>query len=603
MSKQMISTNAATDPRTEYIHRLDARSAIMKKCEFRHRQIGNARLAVFVAAAILAWLSLWTRAISGWWLLAPLLAFILLMVWHSRVLLSLQRSRRSVQFYERGLARIEERWKGSGSTGSNFDDPSHPYAQDLDLFGSGSLFQLLSSARTHAGEQTLASWLKNPTPIETIRSRQKAVDELRFGLDLREDLAVLGADVETGVHSDSLIHWGNNPPTPKFILLRILAGLAAILTIASLAFWAISGEEIWFLMLVFIELIFAYSVRKRNEKAIGGAEKASPELQLLSILLARIEKEQFKTEHLAKLRSALIWKGLLPSRIISRLNFLLVLLDSRRNMLFAPIAFILLWEFQLSLLVEDWRRENGAAIEEWIAAVAEFEALSSLAGYAYEHPRDPFPELCDQAPYYEGKGLGHPLLPDEKCVRNSVSLSQELQVMIVSGSNMSGKSTLLRTVGINAVLAQAGAPVRAHQLRISILAIGASIRIMDSLQEGTSRFYAEITRLRKIVSLAEGPIPLIFLLDELLHGTNSHDRRIGAEAIIAGLVRKGAIGLLTTHDLALSHINESLSPRVVNVHFEDHLENGKMAFDYRLQPGVVKKSNALELMKSIGLEV
>jgi hypothetical protein len=603
MKKQMMHTNAGTDPRTEYIHRLDNKSAAMKRRQSRHRQIGNARLAVFVIAVVLAWLAFWTRSISGWWLLAPLIVFILLMAWHSRVLLSLQRLRRSVQFYQRGLARIEERWQGSGSAGSDFDDPAHPFAQDLDLFGSGSLFQLLSSARTHAGEQTLASWLKSPASVETIRSRQKAVEELRYGMDLREDLAVLGADVETGVHSDSLIHWGKNPWTPNQVPLRMIAGLVSLLMIASIAIWAISGQELWFLVMALIELIFIYSVRKANKEAIGGAEKAAPELQLLSLALARIEKEPFKTEHLAKLKSTLIWKDLPPSRIIARLNFLLVLLDSRRNALFAPIAFVLLWEFQLSRLVEDWRRAHGAAIEDWIAAAAEFEALSSLAGYAYEHPNDPFPELSDQSPCFEGEGLGHPLIPDVRCVRNRVSLTKELQVLIVSGSNMSGKSTLLRTVGINAVLAQAGAPVRAHRLRISPLALGASIRIMDSLQEGTSRFYAEIMRLRKIVSLADEPIPLLFLLDELLHGTNSHDRRIGAEAIIAGLVRKGAIGLLTTHDLALSHITESLEPHAANVHFEDHIENGKMAFDYRLQPGIVKKSNALELMKSIGLEV
>jgi DNA mismatch repair ATPase MutS len=188
-------------------------------------------------------------------------------------------------------------------------------------------------------------------------------------------------------------------------------------------------------------------------------------------------------------------------------------------------------------------------------------------------------------------------------VCNDVSLNKETRILIVSGSNMSGKSTLLRTIGINAVLAFAGAPVRARHLRISPLVIGSSIRVRDSLQEGTSRFYAEITRLRKIVELADSQLPLLFLLDELLHGTNSHDRRIGAEAVIKGLAAKGAIGLLTTHDLALSSIADALAPHAVNVHFEDHLENGKMVFDYRLHPGVVRKSNALELMRSIGLDV
>jgi DNA mismatch repair ATPase MutS len=194
-------------------------------------------------------------------------------------------------------------------------------------------------------------------------------------------------------------------------------------------------------------------------------------------------------------------------------------------------------------------------------------------------------------------------MPDARFVRNQVALGGDLRVLIVSGSNMSGKSTLLRTVGVNAVLAFAGAPVRARRLRLSPLALGASIRVTDSLQSGVSRFYAEITRLRKLVDLTAGPDPLLFLLDEFLHGTNSHDRQIGAGAIVRGLVERNAIGLVTTHDLALAHIADTLAPRAANVHFEDHLEAGKMTFDFTLRQGVVRKSNALELMRSIGLDV
>jgi DNA mismatch repair ATPase MutS len=208
-----------------------------------------------------------------------------------------------------------------------------------------------------------------------------------------------------------------------------------------------------------------------------------------------------------------------------------------------------------------------------------------------------------EEPCFVGEGLGHPLIPEARCVRNDVRLGETLRVLIVSGSNMSGKSTLLRTVGINAVLALAGAPVRARQLRLSSLAIGATLRIQDSLQAGSSRFYAEITRLRLLTDLARGPLPLLFLLDEILQGTNSHDRRIGAEAIIRSLIDCGALGLVTTHDLALAHIAEALAPRATNVHFADHLEDGKLVFDYRMRPGVVRKSNALELMRSVGLEV
>jgi DNA mismatch repair ATPase MutS len=263
----------------------------------------------------------------------------------------------------------------------------------------------------------------------------------------------------------------------------------------------------------------------------------------------------------------------------------------------------LLFTTQLAFAVEAWRQSSGRQVGRWLQAVGEMEALSALAGYAYEHPLDPFPELSDEGPLFDGEALGHPLLPASRCVRNNVRLSDELRVLIVSGSNMSGKSTLLRTVGINAVLAMAGAPVRAHRLRLSPLVVGASIRITDSLQGGTSRFYAEITRLRNLVELTRGPFPLLFLLDELLHGTNSHDRRIGAERIVRGLVERGAIGLVTTHDLALAHIADELGPRGINVHFQDHLENAKISFDYRLRPGIVQKSNALELMRSIGLEV
>ncbi len=236
------------------------------------------------------------------------------------------------------------------------------------------------------------------------------------------------------------------------------------------------------------------------------------------------------------------------------------------------------------------------------------EALSSFAGFHYERPSYAFPELAfpesaEQSPYFEGQALAHPLLPEDGVVANDVTITGELQVLVVSGSNMSGKSTLLRTIGVNTVLAQAGAPVRARRLRLSPLTVAASIRIQDSLREGASRFYAEIKRLRQIMQLADGPTPVLFLIDEFLHGTNSHDRRIGAEAIVRGLVERRAIGLITTHDLALAHIAEALGAVGRNVHFQDHLEDGRMRFDYKMRPGIVEKSNAIELMRSIGLEV
>jgi DNA mismatch repair ATPase MutS len=254
---------------------------------------------------------------------------------------------------------------------------------------------------------------------------------------------------------------------------------------------------------------------------------------------------------------------------------------------------------QTALAIESWRAENGRHVAGWLDAVAEMEALSSLANYSWEHPDDPFPEFSAE-PVFDGEKFGHPLIADEKCVRNSLSLTPPVQLLVVSGSNMSGKSTLLRAVGINAALALAGAPVRARRMTLSFLSLGASIRTMDSLEEGQSRFMAEILRLKQILEL---PRPALFLLDELLHGTNSHDRAIGAEGLVRALIENGAMGLATTHDLALSKVADDLAPKAVNVHFEDRLEDGRLVFDYRMRPGVVARSNALDLMRAVGLGV
>ncbi len=327
------------------------------------------------------------------------------------------------------------------------------------------------------------------------------------------------------------------------------------------------------------------------------------DLVLLAELLRRLEREPFEAPLLRRLDSALETDGHPASSQIKALARLIQILDWQRNQIFMPFALLWLWTIQLALRIDAWRSRSGRAIAGWLAAVGEFEALCALAAYAAENPADPFPELAAGAACFEAESLGHPLILHRECVRNDVSLGPVTKAYLVSGSNMSGKSTLLRTVGINAVLAQAGAPVRAVRLRLSPLALGGTLRIQDSLQAGRSRFYAELTRVRQLVDLSRGPRPLLFLLDELFHGTNSHDRCVGAESVVRGLIARGAIGLVTTHDLALTRIVDNLAPAATNVHFEDHLEDGKMTFDYRMRPGIVQHSNALALMRTIGLEV
>jgi hypothetical protein len=465
------------------------------------------------------------------------------------------------------------------------------------------LFELLSSARTRSGEETLARWLKAPAPIAEIRKRQEAVTELRDNIDLREDLAVIGDDVRAAIHPDWLKRWGNAPPVLQSRLSRAIAPVLSLFIFASLVYYFGFYGSGWFVLAAFgAGGAFGLHYRNRVRDVTDAVSEPAKDLQTLSLLLQRLEQEQWYCARLRELRTVLETEGQPPSKEIRRLVLLIEWLNSRLNPLFAAISPLFIWATQFAFAIEAWRLRCGPHIGSWLDAVGEFESFSSLAAYAYEHPDDPFPEILESGIHFEGEELRHPLLPATQCIPNSLTLSRDSQLMIISGSNMSGKSTLLRTVGVNVVLALAGAPVRAKRLRLSILAIGATMRVQDSLQAGTSRFYAEIQRLRAIMDLTKS-MPVLFLLDEILHGTNSHDRAVGAEAVIRGLIDRGAIGLVTTHDLALAKLADALAPRAANFHFQDHLENGRMVFDYRLHSGVVQKSNALALMRAVGLEV
>jgi len=607
------------EPASEYRERLRARQTDLAARVRWHYHIGNLRAGIFFAALVLGFLALTRQIFSAWWLLLPAA----LIFWLGG---RLQRSEkeqatlaRAVAFYERSLQRLDGCWAGTGADGARFVDDHHLFARDLDLFGHASLFQLLCAARTRMGEETLAAWLLQPALPEVIVARQEANAELAPRLNLREDFAVLGEDARTGVRPSALAAWGEREPLLDLARARTVrwvasifgaVAAAALLVYAGVGFGtfalpenAIVALRVGFLSIAVVLVGVTLRYWRRTEEVLSEAEEAARDLGLLSGVLCRLESERFVSPLLATLRAELDTEGSPPSRRILHLNKLMRLVDSRRNMMVRMISPFVLWDLHLSYALEQWRRVSGPAMRRWLDAVGEIEALLSLAGYHYERPQDVFPQMAGDSPYFDTEALGHPLLAADEVVRNDVSLVSGPQVLVVSGSNMSGKSTLLRTVGINAVLAQTGAPVCARRLIMSSLSVGASIRTMDSLAEGTSRFYAEITRLRAIIEKAESDPPVLFLIDEFLHGTNSHDRRIGAEAIVRGLVERGAIGLVTTHDLALAQIADALGSRGENVHFADHLEDGQMRFDYLMRPGVVRKSNAIELMRSVGLEV
>jgi hypothetical protein len=483
--------------------------------------------------------------------------------------------------------------------------PDHPYAADLDLFGEGSLFELLCSARTRAGEQTLARWLCTPPAsggANEIRARQEAINDLRARLDLREDLAILGGHVQARVLPETLVEWGEAPAKLLPRHLRGWASCVAALSAISVIAWPVAGPGPLMLASVAAAVTLMWT-RAPVRQILDGLDEPRRELGLIAGVFERLERESFASPRLRTLQHAFQTGNDGAARGIRRLYRMTQWHEARYNQFFAVLAFFLAWDVHFALAFEAWRARYGKSIRQWLDALGQLEALSCLAEYAYERPGHPFAEIVEEGPLFDGVELGHPLLPTASCVRNDVRLGGELLALLVSGSNMSGKSTLLRTVGVNAALAYMGAPVCARSLRISLLAIGATLRIQDSLRQGSSRFYAEINRLRQILELTRGPLPSLFLLDEILHGTNSRDRGIGAAAILRSLISAGAIGLVTTHDLALTAVADELVPRAANVHFEDQMESGRLTFDYRLRPGVVQKSNALELMRSVGLNV
>ena len=595
---------ASLDPRIEYTRRLESSRSLAQGLARRDDALGNARLAAFLLALVLAGLA-WYGSWGPAWPILALVAFVVLVVLHGRVVATRRRAEGKMAYHERGLARLDDRWAGSGVSGARFVDEEHPYAGDLDLFGEGSLFERLCTARTSSGETCLASWLLKAAPVPEILARQAAVRELATMLDLREDLALLGDDVRSGVAPESLAAWGLEPRKGVPMVVRVLIGLVAAATVLVGIGWLAGAWTLGpFLLMMLIEGVIALIFAKRASLALADVEERSGELKTLAGLLARIEGVTFRSPRLHELASSLEGHGQRASARIERLARLVLWLEARHNVYFALFGSFFLWKTQFALAVEAWREAEGASIGRWLDVVGQIEAYASLACFSFENPADPFPEVVEEGPVIEGEQIGHPLLSAGQCIRNSFRLGDDLRVLSVSGSNMSGKSTWLRTVGTNAVLALAGATVRAERFKLSPLTIGGTLRVHDSLQAGRSRFYAEILRLKQLVEMAGQSPPLLFLVDEILHGTNSLDRLQGAEAVVRGLIDRGAIGLFTTHDLALAEVAGRLAPRAENVHFADHLDQaGRLAFDYRMRPGVVRQSNALALMRAVGLDV
>ncbi len=595
----------ASTPQQEYSRRLEASLKIAANKERLHIWAGNLKVFSILVGLAVGWLSLARLLISPYWLAIPVGFFVILLIAHERILQSESWAKRVASFYQRGIERIEDRWAESGEPGERFIDGKSCYSEDLDLFGPGSLFQLISTARTRMGEDCLAKWLLSPSTIPAIIERQNLVKELKEKLELRERLAVIGEDLRVTLDPDALIRWAEGEVVLQSRFLRWSSATLAALALATLTLWGIAGISLPFFAVLLLEIIYMLLLQKRAKATLNGLDCDLRGLVLFTQILEVIEQEEFSSSRLQGFVSKLKNSGLTAARSMRRLARVADWVEARDSYIVKIIDLPTLFTLQLGFAANAWRQRWGADVRAWIEAAGEVEALLSLTTYAYEHPDDPFPSFTEgvnSQPVFDGEDLGHPLIPSTRCVCNSVRLGEDARVLLVSGSNMSGKSTLLRCVGINTVLALAGAPVRAKCLRLTPLVIGSSIRSSDSLQDGRSRFYTEILRIRQVFGLAESGLPVLFLFDELLEGTNSEDRRMGAEGLIRAFMGHAAIGLITTHDLAITEISKSFEASVRNVHFQESIEGGKMIFDYKLRDGVVKTSNALELMRLIGLK-
>jgi MutS-like protein len=497
------------------------------------------------------------------------------------------------EFYRHAVTRFEDHWIGDGKTGEQYQGDDEAFADDLDLFGNGSLFQFLCTTRTSIGDDTLAAWLTQPADVDEILERQSAVRELSNNLDLRERLAALELGWRT-FQPLAVVEWTCAPELLSSRRARV-TGFALATAFAGVIFssWSGSGPSVWIIIsIVILELGFYALFRSRLQPISSHGESAVATLSYLSSMRAALQNTSFKSRRLSNIQREIAAGAVSPPSLVCAVYRFVVQL---------PLLLLLLCQFVPR--IDRWRRSLAKPAKEGLRALGELEAIASLAQYTFFRPEATFPTLVDNETCYDATELGHPLVRASERVDNDLQLNGALQLLLVSGSNMSGKSTMLRTVGVNAVLALCGAPVCAKQLRISAFSIGTAMRFQDSLEHRTSHFYAVIARLRIVMDLQDGGRPLLFLIDEILQGTNSRDRVKGADAVVRRLIERGGVGLVTTHDLELTCIVDTLDGRAANVHFADRMVDDEIQFDYKMRPGVVETSNALALMRKMGLVV
>jgi hypothetical protein len=546
--------------------------------------------------------------ISGGLIGLAILLLIYLDIGHRRIIWRREHAAVLRDINDHSSWRLDGRWVAFKDTGADFQDDSHPYASDLDIFGRGSLFQWINVTRTYLGRRRLSRILTAPPEaLSVIRERQAAIAELAPKLHWRQWFLAYGIAASSQMRDpEFLLQWVNDR-NPRLLRNPVVSGLRAlpVLTVGMiLVYYQTKAIPVYLPILMLLLQYGLLKIGSRKRAAIlmkaGAYEK---NLQLYGNLIRQILKKDYQTPYLQNLKRKLFSQGRKSaSQQLKKLAKIVDWLTIRYNFLYSLINNITLMDYQCLIALERWKEEAGSSLPDWLETIAEFEALASLAIIGHDHPDWATPLIVAGNPLVKAEQLGHPLIPDPARVTNPLQIGEQTRALLITGSNMSGKSTYLRTAGINLVLAFAGAPVCAASFQCSLFALYTCMRVSDNLEKNISSFYAEILRIKAIVAAAAGTRPLFFLLDEIFKGTNSFDRHTGAKILIKKLLQHKTIGLVSTHDLELGELAQELAT-VANYHFQEHFQDDKLRFDYQLQPGISTTRNALYLMKAAGIMV
>jgi ABC-type multidrug transport system fused ATPase/permease subunit len=602
-----------------YRERSQRFAAMRDRCAARSRLLTHVRLIAFIAAGLSVLRLLEPDAWNGpfWPLLTAVLVvlFLALVVYHSELRLRCRWYADLSKLNDEALARLARDWAALPESDGVVADPEHPFADDLDLFGDASIFSLLGTIGTPPGRSTLRDWLLAPAEPRTILERQAAVVELAPLIDEREEITARGRLLPEATPElvEQFLAWAEGEPwlAPRRWLVwtaRLLPLVSAALILLNIA--GIVSYTTWVIALA-VNLAFSSIAGKGVRDTLDRVFARENAFQQYAALFRLLSNASFSAPALRRLQSRLTGDRASAHVQMARLHRLEALAEVRHSMMNLPIQALTLWDFYVLLRLEKWQLTAGRHTRTWLSALGESDALAALAALHFDNPRWAFPQIVDDgSPTVDAKQLGHPLLPDEVRVANDVKLGPPGTFLLVTGSNMSGKSTLLRAIGTNVVLAGAGAPVCASSMRTPPVRLETSMRVHDSLQRGLSHFMAELERLKGVVEAArragtDGGSTLLYLLDDIFQGTNTAERQIAARRVITYLLATPAIGAVTSHDLRLAD-TEELSTACEPVHFTEKIEESTdgptISFDYKLRPGIATSSNALKLLEVVGLD-